>query len=220
MQEIISTITVIALPLILAITVHEVMHGYVAMRCGDMTAYRAGRISMNPINHIDPVGTIILPIAMFVLQSVSGGQAILFGWAKPVPVDFSALRRPRRDMLLVALAGPGSNVVMAVLWAYVYNYAPAWHLGVASEFLRASGQMGVIINIALASINLLPILPLDGGRVMASLLPPALSAKYSQLERYGFFILLGLMFLAPAILRFLLLPFFTVITAIVNFLVI
>ena len=217
MNDIITTITLVALPLILAITLHEVMHGYVAMRCGDMTAYRAGRISLNPFDHIDPVGTVLLPIALFVLQHLSGAGLIIFGWAKPVPVNFSALNNPRRDMGWVALAGPASNVVMAIFWGYLATYAASWDLGAASEFLGQTGMFGLRINIAFAAINLLPILPLDGGRVLAGLLPPDLSEKYAMTERYGFFILMGLVLVVPQILGLLLFPVFNVIAAIVNF---
>ena len=220
MNDIISTVTLVALPLIFAITVHEVMHGYVAMKLGDKTAYRAGRLSLNPINHIDPIGTVVLPIAMMVIQNISGGPFILFGWAKPVPVNFAALNNPKRDMLWVALAGPVSNIVMAILWAYVAIFATRMNMGVATEFLTETASIGISINISFAAINLLPLLPLDGGRIVASLLPDSLAEKYALTERYGFFILLGLVILAPKILGLLVYPIFNVIRSIVMFFII
>jgi Zn-dependent protease len=216
----ITTITLVALPLLFAITVHEVMHGYVALKLGDATAYRAGRLSLNPLAHVDPVGTVILPISLMVVQALSGASPVLFGWAKPVPVDFSALNNPKRDMFWVALAGPASNVVMAIFWGYLARYAPGWGLGVISEFLGQSAAIGVVLNVSFAAINLLPILPLDGGRVLVSLLPMPAAVTYSRLEPYGFFILMGLVFLVPGLLWTLLTPIWFVLGAIVDFFVI
>ena len=216
MHDIIATVAIIALPLIFAITVHEAMHGYAALKFGDKTAYRAGRITLNPIKHIDPVGTIAVPIALMVLQKLSGGAFFIFGWAKPVPVNFAALNNPKRDMLWVALAGPASNIVMAILWAYIAFFALQADMGATAEFLKKTAGIGVTINIIFAGINLLPILPLDGGRIVASLLPSQLEEKYALTERYGFFILLALIFFVPGVIY----PIFNFIGNIVMFFVI
>lgn len=182
----IQKIAVYAIPVIFAITVHEAAHGYAARFFGDMTADRAGRISLNPLKHIDPLGTILLPA----LTLMIGG--ILFGWAKPVPVDFSRLRHPKRDMLWVAAAGPASNLVMALFWAFVMQFsvnAP----GDYSTPMALMGQAGVMINVVLMVLNLLPLPPLDGGRIAVSLLPNHLAFKFAQIERYGFVILIILL---------------------------
>ena len=182
----IQKIAVYAIPVIFAITVHEAAHGYAARFFGDMTADRAGRISLNPLKHIDPLGTILLPA----LTLMVGG--ILFGWAKPVPVDFSRLRHPKRDMMWVAAAGPASNLVMALFWAFVIQFsvnAP----GDFSTPMALMGQAGVMINVVLMVLNLLPLPPLDGGRIAVSLLPNHLAFKFAQIERYGFVILIILL---------------------------
>ena len=183
----IQKIAIDALPVIFAITVHEAAHGYAARYFGDMTAHLAGRISLNPIKHIDPFGTILVPALMM----MAGG--ILFGWAKPVPVDFSRLRNPKRDMLWVAAAGPASNLVMAILWVFALKFSaglPAY-LGVPFELMA---QAGVMINVVLMVLNLLPLPPLDGGRIAVSLLPHHLAYRYAKVERYGFIILIVLLF--------------------------
>lgn len=180
---------VLVLPVLFAITVHEAAHGWVASRFGDQTARMLGRVTFNPIKHIDPVGTILVPLATFLLTG------FLFGWAKPVPINTRNLHNPRRDMALVALAGPGANLLMAILWGLTI------HLGLAlwdgSEWLALPlvymGAAGVLINILLMVLNLLPLLPLDGGRVLNALLPPRLAAKFSQLEPYGLILLLVLL---------------------------
>ncbi len=182
----VQKIVVYALPVVFAITVHEAAHGYAARFFGDMTADRAGRISLNPIKHIDPVGTILLPA----LTLMIGG--ILFGWAKPVPVDFSRLRNPKRDMLWVAAAGPASNLLMALFWALMINISPSVPANY-SEPLALMGQAGVMINVVLMVLNLLPLPPLDGGRITVSLLPNHLAYKFAQIERYGFIILIVLL---------------------------
>jgi Zn-dependent protease len=182
----VQKIAVYALPVVFAITVHEAAHGYAARFFGDMTADRAGRISLNPIKHIDPVGTILLPA----LTLMIGG--ILFGWAKPVPVDFSRLRNPKRDMLWVAAAGPASNLLMALFWALMINISPSVPANY-SEPLALMGQAGVMINVVLMVLNLLPLPPLDGGRITVSLLPNHLAYKFAQIERYGFIILIVLL---------------------------
>ncbi|MFZ9642861.1 MAG: site-2 protease family protein [Candidatus Methylopumilus sp.] len=194
----IQKIAIYALPVIFAITVHEAAHGFAARYFGDMTADRAGRITLNPLKHIDPIGTIILPA----LTLLVGG--ILFGWAKPVPVDFSRLRNPKRDMLWVAAAGPASNFVMALFWALMIKLA-ATTPSVYSEPMALMGQAGVMINVVLMVLNLLPLPPLDGGRIAVSLLPNHLAYKYAQIERYGFIILIVL--LATGILGRIMAPF-------------
>lgn len=185
--SIIQKIVIYALPVIFAITVHEAAHGYVAKYFGDMTAYNEGRISLNPIKHIDPFGTILLPA----LTIWFGG--ILFGWAKPVPVNFANLRNPKKDMLWVAAAGPASNFVMAIFWVFVIKFAISAPESIAYP-LSMMGKAGVSINIVLMVLNLLPLPPLDGGRIAVSLLPNGLAQKFSQLERYGFIILIVLLF--------------------------
>ena len=203
----VQKIAVYALPVVFAITVHEAAHGYAARFFGDMTADRAGRISLNPLKHIDPIGTILLPA----LTLMIGG--ILFGWAKPVPVDFSRLRNPKRDMLWVAAAGPASNLLMALFWAFVINvssHAPANY----SEPMALMGQAGVMINVVLMVLNLLPLPPLDGGRIAVSLLPNHLAYKFAQIERYGFIILIVL--LATGVLSSIMEP---LIRAVINMIV-
>jgi len=187
-------IAVFALPVIFAITLHEAAHGYVARYFGDMTAAAAGRITANPIKHIDPVGTILVPLVILLTSKLLGGGAILFGWAKPVPVNFARLRRPKQDMLWVAAAGPGMNLVMAVFWALMIQLA----IGLQSEFLTQPlaymGAAGVFINVILMALNLIPLPPLDGGRIAVSLLPVKQAMQFARLEPYGLFILLALLF--------------------------
>ena len=185
-------IAISAIPILLAITVHEASHGYAAKYFGDLTAERMGRISLNPFKHIDPVGTILLPA----LTLFFGG--VLFGWAKPVPVNFGNLRNPKKDMFWVAAAGPASNFVMAVLWSLLLGtikyklsqgvYSPLF------PFLLQMSFVGVTINVVLMVLNLLPMPPLDGGRIAVSLLPNHLAIKLAQVEKYGFAILIALMF--------------------------
>ena len=183
----IQKIVIYALPIIFAITVHEAAHGYAAKYFGDMTAYNAGRISLNPLKHIDPFGTILLPALSIML----GG--ILFGWAKPVPVNFSLLRQPKKDMLWVAAAGPASNLIMAIFWVLVIKFAVNAPDAIAYP-LALMGKAGVSINIVLMVLNLLPLPPLDGGRIAMSLLPNNLARQFSEIERYGFIILIILLF--------------------------
>lgn len=204
----IQKISIYALPVIFAITVHEAAHGFAARYYGDSTAERAGRITLNPLKHIDPIGTILLPA----LTLLVGG--ILFGWAKPVPVDFSRLRHPKRDMLWVAAAGPASNFVMALFWAFMIKLAVTVP-SVYSEPLSLMGQAGVMINVVLMVLNLLPLPPLDGGRIAVSLLPNRIAYKYAQIEQYGFIILLVL--LATGILSTVMEPFINALISLIEF---
>jgi Zn-dependent protease len=183
-EALIQTIALAAIPVLFAITLHEAAHGYAARHFGDLTAYQQGRISLNPLRHIDPVGTILLPmLTLFV-----GG--ILFGWAKPVPVNFSALRRPKQDMLWVALAGPAANLVMALFWGAMIKLAFMFPGNYFAEPLIGMAQIGVTINAVLLVLNLLPLPPLDGGRIAVSLLPHRQAYQLSRVEPYGFFILI------------------------------
>lgn len=182
-------IIVWAIPMVFAITVHEVAHGWVANYLGDPTAKSLGRLTLNPIKHIDPIGTVALPLILVYL----GG--FIFGWAKPVPVTWQNLRSPRRDMAIVAAAGPVANLVMMVLWAILakiiltIDQTP----GPLLQFILVMCSIGIIINIILMVLNLLPLLPLDGGRVVTSLLPPHLAMLYSRLEPFGLIIILVLL---------------------------
>ena len=187
----IQTLAISALPIIFAITLHEAAHGYAARHFGDPTAWQMGRISLNPLRHVDPVGTLLVP-ALILL--VSGG-GLLFGWAKPVPVNFSKLRRPKQDMLWGAAAGPGANLVMALGWALVLKLVIGAQGFAYAEALRQMALVGISINGVLMVLNLLPLPPLDGGRIAVSLLPHRAAWKFSQLERWGFPILLALLFL-------------------------
>lgn len=184
---VIQKIVIYALPVIFAITVHEAAHGYAAKHFGDMTAFKAGRITLNPLKHIDPFGTILLPALTVML----GG--ILFGWAKPVPVDFRRLRNPKKDMLWVAAAGPASNFVMAIFWVLVMKFSVNMPEAFALP-MALMAKAGVSINIVLMVLNLLPLPPLDGGRIAVSLLPMRLARPFAQIERYGFIILIVLLF--------------------------
>lgn len=200
----VGKIAIFALPVIFAITLHEAAHGYVARYFGDMTATAAGRVTLNPLKHIDPVGTILVPLAILLASKLLGGGMILFGWAKPVPVNFGQLRRPKQDMLWVAAAGPGMNFAMAVFWALMIQLGHALGSGFVSAPLMLMGAAGVFINVILMALNLLPLPPLDGGRIAVSLLPVKQAIQYSRLEPYGLFILLGLLF--TGVLGFILWP--------------
>ncbi|TMH11546.1 MAG: site-2 protease family protein [Betaproteobacteria bacterium] len=186
-NEVTKMIAVFAVPVIFAITLHEAAHGYVARYFGDTTAFMLGRISLNPARHIDLVGTIFLPV---VTLFATGGR-IMFGWAKPVPVNFHALRRPKRDMLWVALAGPAANLAMATGWAAAFKVGALSGLR-QSDFLLQVPIAGIEVNLVFMALNLLPILPLDGGRIVFSLLPDPLALSFSRLEPFGLPILLGL----------------------------
>jgi len=184
----VQQIAVYALPVVFAITLHEAAHGYVARHFGDMTAYSQGRISLNPLRHIDPIGTVLVPLITMAL----GG--ILFGWAKPVPVNFANLRHPKKDMLWVALAGPGANLAMALGWAVVMKLANMMPDSALSLPMSLMGMAGININAVLMVLNLLPLPPLDGGRIAVSLLPNRLAYRYAMLEPYGMILLVVLLF--------------------------
>jgi Zn-dependent protease len=185
-----QTFAIYALPVLFAITLHEAAHGYVARHFGDMTAHAQGRISLNPVRHVDLIGTVLVPLAILL---VSGGK-FLFGWAKPVPVNYSALRKPRQHMAWVAAAGPGANLVMALAWAVLLKIAVLLPEGRHTEFLELMSQAGILVNLIFMFLNLLPILPLDGGRILASLLPSRAAWQYARLEPLGVPLLLVLLF--------------------------
>ena len=189
----VQTVAIYALPVLFAITLHEAAHGYVAHHFGDLTAHAQGRISLNPLRHIDPVGTLLVPVAILFASKLFGGAGMLFGWAKPVPVNYSALRRPRQNMLWVAAAGPAANLVMALGWAALFKAADLAPENYFSQPLRLMAGAGMEVNLVLMLLNLLPILPLDGGRILASLLPARLAWGYAKLEPWGFPILLVLL---------------------------
>ena len=190
--SLIQTMAVWIIPVLLAITLHEAAHAWVANRCGDSTAKMLGRLSINPLRHVDPVGTVLVPIFVAVLSQFQ----FVFGWAKPVPINWHQLRKPRRDMALVAAAGPVSNIIMALIWASCMK--PGLLLNPTSYqiplFMVLTGQAGVMINLVFAILNLLPVPPLDGSRVFASILPPKLARYYMMPEPFGFLIVFMLLF--------------------------
>jgi len=190
--------TISIIPVLLAITVHEAAHGYAAKHFGDKTAYFLGRITLNPIKHIDPIGTVVIPGMLLLLSA-----PFLFGWAKPVPVNFSNLNNPKKDMMWVALAGPASNLLMAIIWAIILGLFKSSGASYAL-FVIGMAQVGIMINLVLMLLNLLPIPPLDGGRMAVSLLPSPWSYKLASLERYGMFILIFL--IVSGLLSSILLP--------------
>ena len=185
-QNLIQTVLIYALPVLFAITVHEAAHGYAARHFGDNTAYMLGRITLNPIKHIDPVGTILMPIMLYFATS----GAFLFGYAKPVPVNFGHLRNPKRDMVWVALAGPASNFIQAIVWAVVMITLVG--TGVEERFFLEMARAGVLVNLVMWAFNLFPVPPLDGGRILVGLLPWRQAQMVSRLEPYGIFIVMGL----------------------------
>ena len=218
-MDFILKLAIAAPPIIFAITLHEAAHGYAARYFGDSTAWQMGRISLNPLRHVDLVGTIIVPAMILYLSATFAGGGILFGWAKPVPVNFGNLRHPKQDMLWVAAAGPATNLAMALFWALVLKLVIGAPGFAYAEILRQMALVGISINGVLMVLNLLPLPPLDGGRIAVSLLPPRAAWKFSQLERWGFPILLALLFLGwlDNILRPLLQLFTTLIRTLFGF---
>ncbi|GAA4427697.1 site-2 protease family protein [Acidovorax lacteus] len=186
LANIFQTVLIYALPVLFAITVHEAAHGYAARQFGDHTASMMGRITLNPVKHIDPVGTILMPLLLYFATS----GAFLFGYAKPVPVNFGNLRNPKRDMVWVALAGPASNFVQAVAWAVLLLVLLG--VGVEERFFLEMARAGVLVNLVMWAFNLFPLPPLDGGRILVGLLPWRQAYWVSRIEPYGFFIVMGL----------------------------
>ncbi len=213
--NLIQTIAIYALPVIFAITIHEAAHGYAARYFGDNTAWMLGRVTLNPARHIDPIGTILMPLMLYFATS----GAFLFGYAKPVPVRFDLLKNPKHDMVWVALAGPGVNLIQAFLWGIALYVLQG--MGVAEPFFLKMCQGGVLVNVVMFAFNLFPLPPLDGGRILVGLLPYRQAALVSRIEPWGFFIVMGLvlmgvvstiwlqpvMSLTFGLLNFLLMPF-------------
>ncbi|HEX5803608.1 MAG TPA: site-2 protease family protein [Azospira sp.] len=213
MPALVQTIAIAALPVILAITLHEAAHGYIARHFGDSTAWLEGRITANPLKHIDPVGTIAVPLLILVTSLLAGTGGFLFGWAKPVPVNFGNLKNPKRDMLWVAAAGPGANLAMALVWAALLKLTWLLPLNYFSLPMARMAEIGILINVSLMVLNLLPLPPLDGGRIAVSLLPHRAAWKFAQLERWGFPILLVLLF--TGILGTVLRPLMAIVTVLI-----
>jgi Zn-dependent protease len=209
MDALIQTIAVYAIPVILAITLHEAAHAFAAKYFGDLTAYSQGRMSLNPIVHIDLFGTIIIPMILYL---ATDGQ-FLFGYAKPVPVNFGALRKPKRDMAWVSLAGPGANLLMAFLWMILAILLVAFK--VEHEFFYRMAQAGLLTNLVMFAFNLFPIPPLDGGRILTSMLPHRQAYQFAKIEPYGFFIVLALVYLK--ILQFWMYPLMNIAQSILQF---
>jgi Zn-dependent protease len=185
-NNLIQTVLIFALPVLFAITIHEAAHGYVARHFGDNTAAALGRVTLNPIKHIDPVGTILMPLMLYFATH----GAFLFGYAKPVPVNFGRLRHPKRDSVWVALAGPVSNFIQAILWAVVFTVLVGF--GLNERFFLEMAKAGVLVNLVMWAFNLFPLPPLDGGRVLTGLLPPRQAIAFSRIEPWGFFIVMAL----------------------------
>jgi Zn-dependent protease len=210
-SNIIQTVLIYALPVLFAITIHEAAHGYVARWFGDNTAYVAGRVTLNPVKHIDPMGTIIMPLLLYFATH----GAFLFGYAKPVPVNFGHLRRPKQDSVWVALAGPASNFVQAILWAVAFIVIAG--LGVTERFWLEMCKAGVLVNLVMWAFNLFPLPPLDGGRIVVGLLPRRLAWQFSRIEPWGFFIVMALV-IAGIVSNWWLRPLIAIGYAVVNFL--
>ncbi|MBK2357518.1 site-2 protease family protein [Francisella hispaniensis] len=214
-DHILITVLMAVIPLIFAITIHEAAHGFVAKIRGDDTAYRLGRVTLNPVSHIDPIGTIVFP-GLMIISSISFGFPFIFGWAKPVPIDYTKLRRPKIDTILVAIAGPLANLAMAFIWAIVAKYITL------HPYIQGMAFYGIMINVVLMILNLLPIPPLDGSRIISSLLPINLAYKYNSIEKYGFLIILALViipFNSSNLLFFIMQPFITAIINLIQFII-
>ncbi len=184
--QLIQTVSLYAIPVLLSITLHEAAHGYAAKRLGDNTAYMLGRVTLNPLKHIDPVGTILMPLLLYVATS----GAFLFGYAKPVPVRFGNLRNPKRDMIWVALAGPAANFFQALIWGVVFYLLQS--MGVSERFFIEMAQGGILVNVVMFVFNLFPLPPLDGGRILVGLLPYRQAVLVSRIEPWGFFVVMAL----------------------------
>ena len=210
-DTLIQTVLIYALPVLFAITIHEAAHGYVARHFGDNTAYVMGRVTLNPFKHIDPMGTIVMPLLLYFATS----GAFLFGYAKPVPVNFGRLRRPRRDSVWVALAGPASNFIQAILWAALYTVLVG--IGVQERFFLQMAKAGILVNLVMFAFNLFPLPPLDGGRVVAGLLPPRAAWTFSRIEPWGFFIVMALV-IAGVVSTYWLTPLISVGYVVINLL--
>jgi Zn-dependent protease len=210
--NLIQTVTLYALPVLFAITVHEAAHGYAARHFGDNTAYLQGRMTLNPLKHIDPIGTILMPLMLYFATS----GAFLFGYAKPVPVNFGALRNPKRDMVWVALAGPASNFAQAIFWALLLVGLAA--TGIQEPFFLKMAQAGILVNLVMWAFNLFPLPPLDGGRILVGLLPWKQAQMVSRVEPWGFFIVMGLV-LAGVVGALWLRPLMTLGYALINALI-
>ena len=210
MNEIIQTIAVYALPVLFAITLHEAAHAYAAKYFGDLTADSQGRMSLNPAKHIDPLGTILIPLLLALVSS-----PFLFGYARPVPVDFARLRNPKKDMAWVALAGPAANLGMGLLWMAMFFVMDA--ANIEEAYFYEVARAGVKINLVLFAFNLFPLPPLDGGRIMTSVLPMRWAFRFARLEPYGFFIMIGLMLLN--LLNYWMIPVITGANALLNILI-
>ena len=204
-QSLIQTVAIFAIPVLFAITLHEAAHGYAARHFGDATAANMGRLSLNPLRHIDPIGTIAMPLLLYFLTN----GAFVFGYAKPVPVDSRNLRRPKQDMLWVAFAGPASNLAMALFWAVFALLLVA--LGIDEQFFQGMARAGVLVNLVMAALNLFPLPPLDGGRMLVAVLPYTQARLVAKIEPFGFFVVLALA--ASNLLNYWMLPLLNVMQA-------
>ena len=211
-NQILMMLLMAGIPLIFAITMYEAAHGFVAPLRGGNTAYQLGRVTLNPVSHIDPIGTILVP-AVMLLSTLAAGFPLIFGWAKPVPVNYNNLKNPRTDMALVAVAGPMANFVMAIIWMLVYK-----HLSL-HPYIHGMALYGVMINIVLMILNLLPIPPLDGSKIVSAFLRPSIAYKYNSYERYGFMILIVLIIIplgGSSLLFYMMNPFIIFITHLIQ----
>jgi len=211
-NQILTMLLMAGIPLIFAITMHEAAHGFVAKLRGDNTAYNLGRVTLNPVPHIDPIGTILVP-AVMLLSTLAAGFPFVFGWAKPVPVNFNNLKNPRSDMALVALAGPIANFLMAIVWMIVYKHVDL------HPYIQGMALYGIMINVVLMILNLLPIPPLDGSKIISAFLTPSMSYKYNSYERYGFIVLMVMLVIplgGSSLLFYIMNPFISFITHIIQ----